>query len=469
MTPETLTAADASLGFTSQEEEIAVDSLAVRGELPDWLTGTLVRVTPALLDHANHWFDGLAMLHAFGIGTGGVSYGSRFIESREYRHVREHGKLRGRGFGTDPCRSIFQRMSSLFDPGTTDNCNVNVTRLGERWIAMTETPIAIEFDPETLATIGPVEWAGRTDHASAHPGYDFERRELVSYVVRFGPRSSYQLYAVPDGSTERRTIAKIPVREPAYMHSFALTSRYAVLFDQPLVVNPLRMAFGNRPFIENYEWKPERGSRFLIIDRQAGELKATVETDAFFTFHQVNAFEEDGELVVDMVAFEDASIIDALYLDKLRAGAREAFAGRLRRYRLPLDGGRVEHEDLYDEPLELPRIAYRSRNGRPYRFVYAAAQHGADYFDSLVKVDVGDGSAARWREPGCYPGEPVLVSAPAPESEDDGVVLSVVLDTAAKRSFLLVLDAGSFEEIARAEAPHLIPFGFHGDFAREEF
>jgi carotenoid cleavage dioxygenase-like enzyme len=450
-----------------------VDSLPVRGELPDWLGGTLVRVTPALLEPGRHWFDGLAMLNAFGIGGGRVSYGSRFLESREYRHVREHGEMGGRGFGTDPCRSIFQRMSSLFDPGTTDNCNVNVTRLGERWIAMTETPIAIEFDPETLATIGPLEWTPNRSHASAHPGYDFERRELISYVVRFGPRSSYQLYAVPDaiepaGSTERRTIAKVPVREPAYMHSFAMTSRYAVLFDQPLVVNPLRLAFGNRPFIENYEWKPERGSRFLIIDREAGELRATVEADAFFTFHQVNAFEEDGELVVDLVAFDDASIIDALYLDKLRAGVREASAGHLRRYRLPLDGGRAEPEQLYDEPVELPRIAYRSRNGRPYRFVYAAAQHGDDYFDSLVKIDVGDGSALRWREEGCYPGEPVFVAAPSADAEDDGVVLSVVLDARAERSFLLVLDASSFEELARAEAPHRIPFGFHGDFARRE-
>ncbi|MDQ5832550.1 MAG: carotenoid oxygenase family protein, partial [Actinomycetota bacterium] len=47
-----------------------------------------------------------------------------------------------------------------------------------------------------------------------------------------------------------------------------------------------------------------------------------------------------------------------------------------------------------------------------------------------------------------------------------GVVLSVVLDTAAARSFLLVLDAGSFEELARAEAPHHIPFGFHGQYMR---
>ena len=55
---------------------------------------------------------------------------------------------------------------------------------------------------------------------------------------------------------------------------------------------------------------------------------------------------------------------------------------------------------------------------------------------------------------------------PGEEAEDGGVILSVVLDTATRRSFLLVLDAGSFEELARAEAPHHIPFGFHGEYLR---
>ena len=55
---------------------------------------------------------------------------------------------------------------------------------------------------------------------------------------------------------------------------------------------------------------------------------------------------------------------------------------------------------------------------------------------------------------------------PGNDAEDGGVILSVVLDAAARRSFLLVLDAGSFEELARAEAPHHIPFGFHGEYLR---
>jgi beta,beta-carotene 9',10'-dioxygenase len=48
------------------------------------------------------------------------------------------------------------------------------------------------------------------------------------------------------------------------------------------------------------------------------------------------------------------------------------------------------------------------------------------------------------------------------------VILSVVLDAATERSFLLMLDAATFEEVARAEAPHHIPFGFHGQYFRDK-
>ena len=44
------------------------------------------------------------------------------------------------------------------------------------------------------------------------------------------------------------------------------------------------------------------------------------------------------------------------------------------------------------------------------------------------------------------------------------MILSVVLDTRSGRSFLLILDAATLQELARAEAPHHIPFGFHGSY-----
>jgi carotenoid cleavage dioxygenase-like enzyme len=40
----------------------------------------------------------------------------------------------------------------------------------------------------------------------------------------------------------------------------------------------------------------------------------------------------------------------------------------------------------------------------------------------------------------------------------------VVLDPVDDRSFLLVLDADTFAERARATVPHAIPFGFNGQY-----
>jgi carotenoid cleavage dioxygenase-like enzyme len=58
-------------GFESLSDEVRVDSLPLTGELPPWLQGSLLRTGPAKWEVGertmNHWFDGLAMLHRFGI------------------------------------------------------------------------------------------------------------------------------------------------------------------------------------------------------------------------------------------------------------------------------------------------------------------------------------------------------------------------------------------------------------------
>jgi carotenoid cleavage dioxygenase-like enzyme len=248
------------------------------------------------------------------------------------------------------------------------------------------------------------------------------------------------------------------------MHSFALTERYVVLVEFPLVVNPPRLALSGRPFIENYRWEPERGTSFLVIDRQDGSVRARVAGPAFFAFHHVNAFEDGEQLVIDMAAYEDASIVQALYLDRLRDGIAPP-SPELRRYRVPLGGGDATSEHIGEASLELPRIDYRARNTRRYRFVYGTGPRQAgDFMNQLVKVDIESGERRTWSEDGCYPGEPVFVPAPGQRREDDGVIVSVVLDARREGSFLLVLDAASFEQLARAQAPIRIPFGFHGSF-----
>ena len=469
-TTEASARTDYRLGFTSQDEETSVDRLPVSGELPAWLTGSLVRVTPALLEvggrRVAHWFDGVAMLNRFGFADGKVSYGSRFLESTAYQDAKE-GEWRHGGFATDPCRSIFKRVQQIFSPDITDNPNVNLARIGERYIAMTETPMPVEFDLETLDTIGHLEYADRLKAhvTTAHPHHDVERNELVNYTARFSRISEYVLWGLPADSSTRRVIARMPVKEPAYMHAFGMSERYLILAEYPLRVNPLKLAFSGKPFIENYTWRSDEPTRFRVFDRGTGELRGTYETDGFFCFHHVNAFERGGELVLDLCAYEDATVIDSLYLDD--AGPKGKLPPvELRRYTLDLDGGaralgaaRRRLAGAAADRLRAPQYA---------RLLVCLLRGRRRQLDRPPR----EGGCARRREVGVAcrrllsRASRSSSAARTAEGEDDGVVLSVVLDADAGRSFLLVLDAGSFEEVARAEAPHHIPFGFHGQYFR---
>lgn len=472
LTAETVARPGYRAGFATLDSEVEIESLPVEGEIPEWLSGMLLRNGPARFEAGElsfrHWFDGQAMLHRFGFAAGRVSYANRFLRTEAYR-ATEEGRIAYSEFATDPCRSLFRRATTMFRPRLTDNCNVNLTRLGEEYVALTETPLPVAFDPETLDALG-VAYRPPGHHATAHPHHDPERGELLAYVTKFGRRSEYRLYA-QRGRSEQRLIATHKVAEPSYMHSFAVSERYLALVAFPFVLNPLDLALGRRTFAESFGWKPDRGTQILVFERETGALRGSYEAEPCFAFHHVNAYERgDEELVIDMAAYEDAGIVEGLFLDRLRAAPpREAASNRLLRYRVDLGGGGVAEERLGEAGVELPRIDYRRRNGRPYRFVYGVGVHGdveeADFLDQLVKLDVEDGSERTWWEPGCYPGEPVFVPLPEPErAEDGGVLLSVVLDGRSASSFLLALDAASMAELGRARVPHHIPFGFHGQY-----
>jgi carotenoid cleavage dioxygenase-like enzyme len=232
-------------------------------------------------------------------------------------------------------------------------------------------------------------------------------------------------------------------------------------------VNPLTLRFSGKPFICNYEWKPDRGARFHVVEKVSGRVVRTGWAPAFFAFHHVNAFEDGDDVVADIVTHPDAGVIDQIYLDRLRSAEPVTATGRLTRFRIGTQGT-VAAEQLSDTLVELPRFDYDRRAGRRYRYVYGVGTTAAgDFADSLIKLDLERGTASSWHEEGCYPGEPVFAEKPGTVQEDGGVVLSVVLDTRRGASFLLVLDAASFQEVARAEAPHHIPFGFHGSFLIE--
>src|SRR3982751_5703623 len=117
MMQHTAVESGATAGFADLNEGPPVDRIELRGQLPEWLTGSLVRVTPAKFDleqgTIRHWFDGLAMLHRFAFNDGRVSYANRFIRSEAYGRA-ERGERLSQGFASDPCRAIFKRVQTMF-------------------------------------------------------------------------------------------------------------------------------------------------------------------------------------------------------------------------------------------------------------------------------------------------------------------------------------------------------------------
>lgn len=470
------------IGFTNLNEETLINNLEIKGEIPKWISGTLFRNGPAKFTNNNsfvsNWFDGLAMIHSFTIDNGNISYTNKFLRTRDYEHVKETGKLDYSGFVQDPCKSIFSKVFSYFLPKQKNiysdlpNANINIAKLDKYFIALTETPLPVEFDPKTLETIGGLIYKDKYPikvHDTPHPHYDSQTKEYLGYFTKFGRKSSHNFFRIKSGSTSREIIASYPIDKPAYMHSFAITQKYAILTLLPLRANPLDLLLKNQAFIKNFKWRPELGTEFLVIDRINGKLIGNFAAETFFAFHIVNAYEDNKNIIVDIVTYPDPTIIVKSNFNDLLKPTMKTNEIKLKRFIINLNNKVVKTKLLSSEQLELPRINYENYNGKDYNYLYAvvASEDKLVPFyvaSSIIKLNVKSGEKIIWNEQNCFPGEPVFVPKPNSKVEDEGAILSIVLDSRTEKSFLLGLDAQTFKEIGRALLPHHIPFGIHGQF-----
>ncbi|KAI8085398.1 retinal pigment epithelial membrane protein-domain-containing protein [Thamnidium elegans] len=98
----------------------------------------------------------------------------------------------------------------------------------------------------------------------------------------------------------------------------------------------------------------------------------------------------------------------------------------------------------------------------------SSLQDGA-IWDSIVKIDEDKKQIiASWHQDFCYPSEALFVPRPSigPEDEvgeDEGVLVSIVMNSQKATSFILILDAGSLKVLATADLERLVPLSFaHG-------
>ncbi|KAI4571990.1 hypothetical protein MJG53_014096 [Ovis ammon polii x Ovis aries] len=535
----------------NKKEQLEPVRARVTGKIPAWLQGTLLRNGPGMHTvgetRYNHWFDGLALLHSFTIRDGEVYYRSKYLRSDTYTANIEANRIVVSEFGTmaypDPCKNIFSKAFSYLShtiPDFTDNCLINIMRCGEDFYATTETNYIRKINPQTLETLEKVDYRKyvAVNLATSHPHYDAAGNVLnVGTSIVDKGKTKYVIFkipaTVPGGRKEGRSplkdaevfcsIAARSLLSPSYYHSFGVTENYVVFLEQPFKLDILKMATA---YIRGVSWASclafhgEDKTHIHIIDRRTRKpVLAKYHTDPMVVFHHVNAYEEDGCLLFDVIAYEDGSLYQLFYLANLnedfKENSRLTSMPTLKRFVLPLhvDKGSVRchgggifnlkgvaptpgsvdlnaevgsnlinlssttaralkekdgqvycQPELLYEGLELPRINY-AHNGKPYRYVFAAGVQWSPIPTKIIKYDILTKSSLKWGEEHCWPAEPLFVPTPGAKDEDDGIILSAIVSTDPQKSpFLLVLDARTFTELARASIDVEMHLDIHGLF-----
>ncbi len=440
--------------------------LAVEGELPRELLGTLFRIgpNPQYAPRGRyHLFDGDGMVHAFQFELGRVHYRNRWVRTERFRREREAGE------------ALF---GGLFDPKTSDPrvagasvfeqnvANTNIVDHGGNLLALWEGGKPYKLHEQTLDTVGVWDFEGQLDGPmTAHPKIDPETGEMLMFGYSSSP--PYLRYHAVDAQGTLVRSEDIDAPFPSMMHDFLVTRDhiifpvFPVCLSAPDSANPGSML----------TWEPDRGTHLGVMPRAGSNRDITwLQIEPGYMFHAMNAFSEDGRVIADVCRYPS--------MPGLVSGP-EAAPPLLTRWDIDLTAGVVTNTTLDDRPAEFPRIDDRFA-GLPYRHGYArglARPNSTDRRegDTILHYDLVRGQCCvRDLPPGDVPSEPVFVpriSTPGERRrthllEGDGFLLMTVYRAAVHRSDLVILDAQNIdcEPVATVTLPHRIPYGFHGNW-----
>lgn len=433
--------------FAPVTEELTAAGLPVEGTIPEGLEGRLLRIGPnpvTSVDPATyHWFTGTGMVHGLRLRDGRAEwYRNRYVRSDRVTEAKGWppvtGPRHGEGDGT---------------------ANTNVIGHAGRTFAIVEAgALPVELTDE-LETVARSDFGGTLPGAfTAHPKRDPATGELhaVAYHWQW---DHLQYLVIGNDATVRKTV-EVPVVDGPMVHDMALTNTYAVLLDLPATFD-LERAMAGSSF--PYAWNPDHPARVGLLPRDgdAGQV-AWCEVEPCYVFHVLNAYDDAGTVVCDVVRHDKVFATDLL-------GPNEG-PSTLARWRIDPVAGRVHEEVLSELSQEFPRHDQR-RTGLAHRYGYAAAVGAGVEHGPTLKHDLARGTTeAHHFGAGRVGLEPVFVPRSPDAPEDDGWILSFVYDASTDRSDVVILAAQDFtgDPIAIVHLPARVPFGFHGNWVPDE-
>lgn len=428
--------------------EVDIDPLEITGEIPPDLEGIYLRNGPnPMFQPIAYQFPlgGDGMLHAVYFEGSSVRYRNRWIKTQGLTYEMAAGH-------------------ALRELQARNYANTSIVSHAGRLLALYETGLPYEIAPQ-LDTVGEWNFQGTLQHSmSAHPRRDSDTGELHfhSYSLLTEP---YLTYSVANAQGEIIHRSPIELSEPTLIHDLALTTHYAIAFHCPLAFDWQRAQQGS-PFV----WKPDQPTRIALIPRpdigdRSSQEPIWLETDPFWVWHFVNAYESDQQVVIDCIAHRDVRIDTTL--DSLLAQR-----SHLHQVVIDLKTRKVSQRSLDDRVVELPTLDARQL-GKPYQFTYVvdldpalmAQTRVPNCFPALIQYDqVNQRSTVHRFPPGCFVGEATVIPKSGGQSEQDCYVMAWVYDEQRQASDLVILDAAQFDQepIARIHLPVRVPMGFHG-------
>ncbi|MEM9255787.1 MAG: carotenoid oxygenase family protein [Pseudomonadota bacterium] len=442
--------------------ECDAPDLIIEGELPADLQGVYFRNGPDPLyppreGDQYHWFHGDGMIQRFEFSEGRVAWKNRWVRTEKYELERAAGK------------SLFGVLGNPLtgDPAVSDEhyntANTHIVWHGGKLLALMEGTIAVEMQPDTLATVGNFNYEGQIDGPiTAHPKFDHASGEMVFFGAQAkGPMTEFLRMNVADrhGKLIKNEMVEAPFA--SFAHDFFVTENYVVFPVYPLAFNLERAMQGGIPMA----WEPDRGTHLGVMPRQGTAKDVVWHTmEPRWSFHMVNAWEEGGEIKVDVCASNASNF--APKLDGRMATSEEGLRPLLRRWSLDTTGNTatVGEEILDDMSGEFPRTDDRFMT-RCHRHAFLVGGAGENLiFNRLLHYDMQTGTRKMWGDDRYFLGEPVLAPRSAAADEADGYLLTLAYDRDTALTDLLILDASDVEAgpMARAKLPVRIPSGFHG-------
>ena len=435
------------------------------GELPTGIEGTLYQNGPAGFTGGaqQHWLDGDGLVRALGLHDGKASFQARFVTTDKRKLEQAAGKTLFRTFGHAFDGDMLRKGLALETPA-----NVSAYRHADQLLASGEQSLPWLMDPFQLTTTGECDFQGSLRGMvplSAHPKWDPDTGHMHNFgITYFGGRGRLTFYVFSDtGKLLKR--GQTILAQGNVVHDFALSGRYACFRLCPYRLDIRRFVKEGISLQDALSWEEEARGELLVFDCDQAKVAARIplENRSGFCLHLVTAFEEEGQLVVDVVETE-RPFYD-LYRDAPWRFQQLPHA-RVVRYRLAIGDWQLTEREAIPVGFhfDFPTIDSTLRC-RPYdRFWALGMTPGAAFYDQVCRFDWRVKAMEDvWRAPqGRFlGGEPCFISG-----KQKAVVACQWFDPDQLSSGYYFLDAADLSQgpLAEIELPHYNPPGFHTSF-----